>query len=156
MLQERRRSSGPDRRRHPRGGRRVTDVPGRHPRLVIADTYEAALRPCLRYLEVFSFDVAALGSGQSVATEIDLRPPAVILMGKSLKNPSSGELLERAVREHGIPVILFADSVGESEAMEGVDFSAAAAVLVKPFTLSGMLETIRAVLRLQSAGAGVS
>jgi DNA-binding response OmpR family regulator len=150
MVQERRQSPGTDRRRHPRGGRRATDVFGRHPRVVIADTYEPALRPCSLYLEHFNFDVGAVVDGQALAAEIGRRPPAIVLMGASLKNPSSKELLDRAARDRGIPVILFADSLEQSTSPEFAELSGAAAVLVKPFTLGGMLETIRTVLRAQA------
>jgi DNA-binding response OmpR family regulator len=146
MVTDRRHPASSDRRRHPRGGRRTEDVEGRHPRILIADAYEAARRPCARYLEHFAFDVVACGDGEGdgIVREIDERRPAVILMGTNLTNPPATRLLDRAVRTAGIPVILFADTAGQ--ALEG-DLSAASGVLVKPFTLGGMLETVRAVLR---------
>jgi len=152
MPQERRRSSGPDRRSHSRGGRRSGDVEGRHPRVLLADSYEPALRPCTRYLEHFLFDVATLTDGESVVSEIDRLPPAVLLIGTNLTRPSSAVVLDHAAGRH-VPVIVLADSVDDSEAPEKFDLSAASAVLVKPFTLSGMLEAIRGVLRTPAAAS---
>src|SRR5262245_57583066 len=87
--QERRHTPGPDRRRFPRGGRRATDLPGRYPRVIVADSYEAARRPCIRYLDHFSFDVAPATDGQGAIDAIRTQSTAVILMDSHLKDPAS-------------------------------------------------------------------
>jgi len=150
MFENRRHSAGSDRRRHSRGGRRVGDLPGRYPHLIVADSYEAARRPCARYLEHFAFDVTALGDGEgdSIARALEERRPAVLLMGTNLTNPPTNELLALATGKAGVPVILLADS---AEQAPEADLSAAAAVLVKPFTLGGMMDTVRAVIRSTAA-----
>jgi len=138
-----------DRRRAPRGGRRTADLPGRHPRLIVADSYEGALRPCSRYLDHFAFDVAAVSDSQGVLAELNAQRPALILMDTKLRNPSALELITGPAR--GIPVILMEDAIDEPDAPQSIETSNAAAVLVKPFALGTMMETIRAVLRAQSA-----
>lgn len=152
MVEDRRHSAGADRRRHSRGGRRTSDLPGRHPRLVIADSYEGARRPCARYLEHFAFDVTTHGDGEgdAIVREIDAHRPALVLMGTNLTNPSSVELLAYATRKAGIPVILLADTADQAPE---AGISTAAAVLVKPFTLGGMLDVVRTVIRASAAAA---
>jgi DNA-binding response OmpR family regulator len=112
--------------------------------VIVADSYEAVRRPCSRYLEHFAFDVAALAEGDEVARELDRRPPALILMGTNLSNPSTEELLDRAAKKEGIPVILFADSAEQAPPSA---LTSAWAVLVKPFALMTMMDAVRNALR---------
>jgi two-component system catabolic regulation response regulator CreB len=146
MLTERRNAAGSDRRRFPRGGRRQWDEPGKHPRLILADIYEGVLRPCQKYLDHFAFDVSTYTDGQEVLAELDARPPAVLLMGTKLKNPPAREILAEASELRKIPVILIADAIDDPEASEA-EPSHGVSVLVKPFALHSMVETIRSLLR---------
>jgi DNA-binding response OmpR family regulator len=150
MLEERRRAPVSDRRRFPRGGRRTLDQPGHHPRVIIADTYEGVLRPCQRYLDHFAFDVATLMDGGEVLAELDARPPALLMMGTKLRNPSSRELLAEASERRKIPVVLIADAMDDPEVSE-VDLSRGVVVLVKPFSLQSMTAAIRSLLHERPA-----
>jgi DNA-binding response OmpR family regulator len=149
--EERRRQPGPDRRRVPRGGRRATDQPGRHPRVIVADSYDGARRPCIRYLDHFNFDVAAAADGKALLDQVVARSPAVILLDSQLERSSRGLLNETSGLEK-IPVILFVGGVAEASEPDQTAVRAAAS-LVKPFPLAAMLETIRSVLRAQVRAA---
>ena len=146
---ERRHTPGPDRRQFSRGGRRTTDLPGRHPRVIVADSYEAARRPCIRYLDHFNFDVAPATDGQTAIDAIGSQTTAVILMDSHLKDPSSRKRLGAESRTQGIPLILLVDTQSESREPDAAGLQAAA-VLVKPFPLAVMIDTIRGVLRTRS------
>ena len=148
--QERRFTPGPDRRHASRGGRRTTDLPGRHPRIVVADSYEAAQRPCIRYLDHFNFDAAPATDAQAAIEAIRTQSPAVILMDSHLKDPPSRRRLGTESQSQGIPLILLVDSQNEARD-PGMAEVRTAAVLVKPFPLAVMIETIRGVLRARTA-----
>src|SRR5262245_25580041 len=147
--EERRHTLGPDRRRFSRGGRRTSDLPGRHPRVIIADSYEAARRPCIRYLDHFSFDVAPAPDGESAIEAIGTQTTAVILMDSHLKDPSSRRRLASESQTRGIPLILLVDTQSEARDPDMSDLQPAA-VLVKPFPLAVMIDTISGVLRARS------
>jgi len=148
--EQRRAISEPPRRRFLRGGRRSSDLPGRHPRVLVADSYEGARRPCIRYLDYFNFDVAAAADSQALLEEVVAQSPAVILIDSQLEKAARGLLVETTHLQK-IPAILF---VGGAAEASGPDQTAVhvAASLVKPFPLAAMLETIRGVLRAQMRG----
>lgn len=141
-----RRRLGLDRRRVPRGGRRPGDRPGRHPTVLVADSYESARRPCVRYLDLFNFDVVEAGDGEEALAKIVARPPRVILTEWALPAmpvPRLSQWLAQRWRTSGIPVIVIA-STDEPQ----IAGAAVAGVLMKPFPLKDMLEEVRRVLRL--------
>ncbi len=143
---ERRRPDAADRRRWPRGGRRAGDRPGRHPRVLVAESYRPALEPCLRYLELFNFDVRPADDAATLGREISTGPLAIALVGTSLCNAVQDERVRRTWQAGEIPLVLMADTVADAEAFLEGDVRPAA-VLVRPFTLAAMLEAIRSVLR---------
>lgn len=134
-----------DRRRVPRGGRRPTDRPGRHPPVLIADSYEGVRRACARYLGHFNFQVAEATNGEEALGLIGATLPRVILTESTLPMmpaPRLMQWLSQSWRTRDIPIIVLTQ---ESEEHGGPRPSAN--VLVKPFTLSDMLEEVRQVLR---------
>jgi two-component system phosphate regulon response regulator PhoB len=151
VTSERRRDPGSDRRRVPRGGRRANDQPGRYPNLLIADSYDGARSPIARYLDRFGFRVEECSDGDECVAAIDARPPHVILIEDELPKMSAPRMvrwLKEQDRTKGIPVIIMTadfDERGQQPAE-----AESAAVLVKPFALSTMLQEIRRVLREHS------
>ena len=151
-----RRDGTSDRRRVRRGGRRVYDRPGIHPPVLVADAYDGARIPAARYLSRFHFDVAEASDGEQALQRILASPPQVILADWSLPSMPALRLcqwLEQSWRTRNIPVILMVGHCDPTEAPP------VAAVLIKPFPLSTMLEEIRRVLRTTtsqtSGSAGV-
>ena len=146
MIQERRQASVPDRRRFPRGGQRPYDRPGRHPRVIVADSYSGVRRPCVAYLTHFNFLVeeAERSSSLMEAVQAAGEPPAVVIMDCELAD--SAVQLRLLDTPDPVPVILLVDSA-EDALIRTNAVLAPAAVLVKPFALASMLEAIRAVLR---------
>jgi two-component system phosphate regulon response regulator PhoB len=140
-----------ERRSVPRGGRRPGDQPGRHPNLLVADSYEGARIPCVRYLDRFGFRVDQAADGNEALASIATRPPHLILIEDGLPKVSGWRMLRRLKDQpqtRSIPVIVMTsdfDAAGRQASQ--ID---AAGVLVKPFALSTMLQEIRRVLREQS------
>ncbi len=148
---ERRRPSAGDRRRVPRGGRRASDAAGRYPNLLIADSYDGARGPCVRYLDRFGFRVEECTDGDEALAAIEARPPHLILVEDGLPKMSAKGMVRRLKEQphtKAIPVIVMtADFDGRGQQPAQID---AAGVLVKPFALSTMLQEIRRVLREHS------
>jgi CheY-like chemotaxis protein len=134
-----------DRRRVPRGGRREYDQPGRHPAVLVADSYDGARRPFVRYLDRFNFDVAEVTNGEDALKQIVSTPPRVIVTEWQLPSMPADQLclwLSLEPRTRDIPVIVVAADFDARRQMPGV-----AAVLVKPFSLESMLAELRRALR---------
>ena len=148
MIQERRQASVPDRRRFPRGGQRPYDRPGRHPRVIVADSYSGVRRPCVAYLTHFNFLVeeAERSSSLMEAVQAAGEPPAVVIMDCELADSA----VQLRLLETPVPVILLVDSAEDASIRTNAAL-APAAVLVKPFALASMLEAIRTVLRARMA-----
>ena len=146
ILHDRRRASVPDRRRFPRGGQRPGDLPGRHPRVIVADSYSGVRRPCVAYLTHFNFLVEEADRGSSLLDAVlaEGEPPAVVIMDCELAD--SAVQLRLTQTPQPVPVILLVDSAEDASIRTNAAL-APAAVLVKPFALASMLEAIRTVLR---------
>ena len=144
---ERRIEAPTNRRRAPRGGRRASDPPGRHPTLLIAESYAGSRRVCVRYLDHFGFRVEEAGDGIEAMAKIEADLPQAILIEHSLPAMPAVHMsnwLEQQPQTHGIPLIVMTtdfDNGARDAVLRGAN------VLVKPFSLSAMLETIRQVLR---------
>src|SRR5579871_489881 len=98
-----------DRRRVPRGGRRVYDRAGRYPPVLVADNYEGARVPAARYLERYNFEVAEATDGEQVLQRIIAAPPQIILTDWSLPTMPARRLcqwLDQSWRTRHIPVIV--------------------------------------------------
>jgi len=141
--------SGLDRRRVARGGRRASDRPGRHPPILIADSYEGARQACARYLEQFHFDVAEAADGEQALASILESPPQVILTEWNLPSMPAGRLQQLITQRRpdgDIPVIVLATAVEADARLPRVS-----GLLRKPFSLSEMLDEVRRVLRANAA-----
>jgi two-component system phosphate regulon response regulator PhoB len=147
--------STPDRRRVPRGGRRTIDRSGKHPSVLVAESYEGVRRSCARYLDRFNFQVVEAADGEQALTQIASEPPQVILAESNLPAMPVGRLaqwLSQSWRTRQIPVIALAADLDLSDQSSSHDArSLVAGVLVKPFTLRTMLEEIRRVIRVPDA-----
>ena len=131
----------------PRGGRRPTDRPGRHPTLLVAESYAPVRRPFVRYLEHFSFRVTQATNGDELLAALSRVPPHVILAEVALPHMDAQRLsqwLGSSCHARDIPVIVMADSFTEGAAAR---LGNPAGVLVKPFPLSTLLDEVRRVLR---------
>jgi CheY-like chemotaxis protein len=141
--------SGPDRRRAPRGGRRAADRPGKYPQVLVAESYDGVRKSCARYLDRFHFEVAEAADGEQALKQIAAEPPDVILAELNLPSMPASRLaqwLSQSWRTRQIPVIVLAGDLDPADASD--DFrSVVAGVLVKPFTLSAMLDEIRRAIR---------
>jgi len=138
-----------DRRRVPRGGRREYDRAGRYPPVLVADSYEGARRPCVRYLDRFKFDVAEAANGEDALKHIVSVPPRLILTEWTLPTMPADRLcqwLAQGWRTRDIPVIVVAADYDARREMPSV-----AAILIKPFSLETMLTEVRRVLRQSSS-----
>jgi two-component system OmpR family response regulator len=136
-----------DRRRMPRGGRRSADGRRRrHPRVVVADSYEAVRRPFVRYFEFRNFGVSAAADGDELRRLVNVTRPHVIVTELALPRLAAARLtqwLGESVHTRHIPVIVTVDQFGDVRSQIG----AADGVLYKPFSLSTMLEEVRRALR---------
>jgi DNA-binding response OmpR family regulator len=139
----------------PRGGRRTADRPGKHPPVLVAESYEAVRTSCARYLDRFNFRVAQAADGEQALSQITAEPPQVILAELNLPAMPVWLLarwLSQSWRTQQIPVIVLADDLDATEPSATQDVrSLVAGVLVKPFTLRTMLDEVRRVIPVQDA-----
>jgi len=129
----------------PRGGRREYDRSGRYPPVLVADSYEGARRPCVRYLDRFHFDVAEATNGEDALKQIVSTTPRLIITEWTLPTMPADRLcqwLAQGWRTRDIPVIGVAADYDARRQMPSV-----ASILVKPFSLETMLTEVRRVLR---------
>jgi CheY-like chemotaxis protein len=132
----------------------LTDRPGRHPIVLIADSYAGARVPCARYLHRFGFNVHEAADGEQALKSINKTPPHLILIELGLPVLSAGRLtrwLAQNYRARHIPVIVLTGDVGAD--LEDEPPATAAGTLIKPFQLPNMLEEIRRVIRVHGYGA---
>jgi DNA-binding response OmpR family regulator len=139
-----RRGSGLDRRRVPRGGRRLHDLPGKHPPVLVADTDEAVRRALVRYLELFGFRVTqAARVDESKSTGEGLEPDVIV-------TELTSATAARLTSPHRVPTIVtVTDDLHKAPRH-------AAAMLVKPFPLQTLLDELRRVLREPMAPASTA
>jgi len=119
-----------DRRSVPRGGRRAGDEPGRYPPILVADPHLAVRETVSRYLAMHHFETA--------------RPQLILIdwdLASTPTPPPLAWLLESRRTRH-IPLIVMVGGYDVSTIIPPV-----AGILVKPFSLSWMLDEIRRVLR---------
>jgi DNA-binding response OmpR family regulator len=141
-----------DRRRVPRGGRRTIDRPGRHPPVLVAESYDGVRKSCARYLERFNFQVVEAADGEQALRQIAADPPQVILAELNLPAMPAWRLsqwLLQSWRTRQIPVIvLTSDLEAADKVISQNQPSLVAGILVKPFTLRTMLEAVRRVIHV--------
>jgi CheY-like chemotaxis protein len=134
-----------DRRRVPRGGRRDCDRAGRHPRVLVAESYDGVRQACVRYLERLHFDVAQAADGEEALARILEEPPRLILSEWNLPTMPAARLKQWLTqgRVGDIPVIVLASTVEIDEELPRV-----AGILRKPFSLVDMMLEVRRALRV--------
>jgi DNA-binding response OmpR family regulator len=136
-----------DRRKAPRGGRRATDRPGRHPQVLIADSYEGARIPCAKYLDRLGFSVLEAGDGHKALAHIDARLPHVIVIENGLPDAPVAQVARRLHGPRAVPLIVTTSDLDVVE--DTVTGLPHVAVLEKPFSMSMMVAEIRRLLRAQ-------
>jgi CheY-like chemotaxis protein len=140
-----------DRRHVPRGGRRPKDRPGKHPSILVADSYDGVRKSCARYLDRFHFQVFEAADGEQALTQISSEPPQVVLAELNLPYMPARRLanwLAQSWRTRQIPVIVLSSDFDAADSPVPPDFrNLVAGVLVKPFSLRAMLDEIRRVIR---------
>ena len=122
----------------PRGGRRPTDIPGRYPPVLVADSDASARRPCVRYLNLFGFQVEEAADGEEALAAVRAYRPHIVVIEARL--PRGAELTPRLATEFHVPFIV---TITDDAAPIPPE---AFAVLLKPFPLTTMLEEVRKVL----------
>jgi len=135
-----------DRRRIPRGGRREGDAPGRFPNILVADSYDGARIPCVKYLDRLGFCVDQAVSGREMLDKLAGAVPHLVLVESGLPFASVPEIVDRLNKTtQGVPIIVMTSDLGS--AADRVSGHPQVTVLEKPFALSTMLEEIRRLLR---------
>lgn len=138
-----------DRRRMPRGGRRAGDRPGRHPTLVVADAYDGIRQPCVKYLDLFNFQVEEATDAEQLLATVQQSAPAAILVEPRLPRLSLRDLADRLAadaRTRATAIILMSDDHDEESVK---DLPAPVRRLVKPFRMTEMLQEIRGALAVK-------
>jgi DNA-binding NtrC family response regulator len=139
---------GRDRRLVARGGRRVADLSGRYPHVLVADNEESVRRPCARYLTLFGFHVEEAASGDEAVAAWHIVRPDIVVTDARLQRGS--DLPPRLASESGVPFIV---TVTDDHAPVP---PGASAVLLKPFSLDTMLEEVRRALAHRQSGIGIA
>lgn len=126
----------------PRGGRREYDRDGRHPTVLVADSYEDARSPIARYLDRCHFDVVEATSAAEAADLIARRRPHALLSG--LQGVDASRLYATLSGDPAIvPKIVIVMLSGGDESIP----AQATGVLAKPFSLRPMVDELRRGLR---------
>jgi DNA-binding response OmpR family regulator len=120
----------------------------------VADSYEGARVPCVRYLDHFGFRVEQAADGKEALSILETLQPHVVLAEMTLPNVSAAgicEWLDREPRTRSVPVIVLQSDFDTDQVVERP--ARATAVLVKPFPLSTMLQQVRLALRANPPAA---
>jgi len=132
----------PDRRRAARGGRRESDRPGRHPVILLADSYEDARSPVARYLDRFGFDVREATTADEAVAALDRDQPEVLVSG--LRGADAAVLFDAlSARGPGTPRVIMVLLSANDDPVPAV----ATGVMSKPFSLRPMLDELRREIR---------
>ncbi len=138
-----------DRRQVPRGGRRATDQPGRHPQILIADSYDGARIPCVKYLNRLGFGILEAGDGHKAMAHIAARLADVIVIEHRLPHAPVAQVASGLRGSPAVPIIVTTSHLDiVEETVTGLPY---VAVLEKPFSMSMMLSEIRRLLRARAA-----
>jgi DNA-binding response OmpR family regulator len=135
-----------DRRRATRGGRRDSDRPGRHPIVLVADSYEDARAPVARYLDRFGFDVREATSADEAVLALERHRPDVVLSGLRGRQ-SDAFFTALAATGVGGPLVVMVLLSAAGDQVPAL----ATGVMTKPFSLRLLLEELRREIR--AAGA---
>ncbi|MGH9140748.1 MAG: hypothetical protein ACRD2I_06360 [Vicinamibacterales bacterium] len=131
-----------DRRSVTRGGRRPWDRAGRHPIVLIADSYAPARTPCASYLDHHGFLAIEAASTDEALTKLHGVSPHAIVSG--LDDDDARRFYERLSRDAAwskVPIVVMAADCDMP--MPPVS----ATILAKPFRLHALLRQLREVFR---------
>jgi DNA-binding response OmpR family regulator len=106
--------------------------------VLVADSDASARRPCVRYLNLFGFQVQEAANGEEAIAAVRAYRPHVVVAEATL--PRGAELAPRLATEFHVPFIVTITDDGAPVPPE------AFAVLLKPFPLETLLEEVRNVL----------
>jgi DNA-binding response OmpR family regulator len=146
-LPEQRRQRSPDRRHVARGGRREGDRPGRHPTILIADSYSEVRELFATYLDRFGFHIERAANGAEVVSALQRASPRLILMEPGLPALTAFDLEKRLAAEQSsaaVPIILLVGDLSDPEV--GASAFRPAGLLHKPFQLTALIAEVRRVL----------
>jgi DNA-binding NtrC family response regulator len=106
------RHRGPERRRQPRGGRRVDDKRGRAPLVLVADEDAHSREMCEAILAKLNFAVAPVDSIEKAASVLDtLHPDVIVAHGHDVS------ALQRAAWPSGVAFVTVTDEMRDPEAL---------------------------------------
>jgi hypothetical protein len=106
------RHRGPERRRQPRGGRRVSDNRGLAPLVLVADEDAHSREMCEAILAKLNFAVAPVDSIEKAASVVEtLRPDVVVAHGHDVS------ALRRAAWPSGVAFVNVTDDMRDPEAL---------------------------------------
>jgi len=106
------RHRAPERRRQPRGGRRVGDKRGLAPLVLVADEDAHSLEMCETILAKLNFAVAPVDSIEKAASVVDtLHPDVVVAHGHDLS------ALQRAAWPSGVAFVTVTDDMRDPDAL---------------------------------------
>ena len=131
-----------DRRSVTRGGRRPWDRAGRHPIVLIADSYAPARTPCAIYLDRHGFLAIEAGSTDEALTKLQGVSPHAIVSG--LDDDDARRFYEQLSSDKAwsrIPIVVMAADWDVPMPQ------ACATILAKPFRLHTLLQQLREVFR---------
>jgi hypothetical protein len=103
---------GPDRRKHPRGGRRAEDRPGFAPLILVADEEASSRDMCEAILAKLHFAVAPVDSIDKALSIIGtLRPDVIVVHARDTA------ALERAAWPTGVPFVNVTEGMRNPDAL---------------------------------------
>src|SRR5262245_44360318 len=103
---------GPDRRRQPRGGRRVGDKRGLSPLVLVADEDAHSREMCETILAKLNFAVAPIDSIEKAASVVEtLHPDVVVAHGHDVS------ALQRAAWPSGVAFVTVTDDLRDPDAL---------------------------------------
>ena len=118
--------------------------------MLVADSYDGARIPCVKYLGRLGFGVLEAGGGHQALAHINAMTADVVLLESGLPNASVEHVVRRlSERPTAVPLIVMAGALDALE--DTVARMPLVAVLEKPFSLTTMLEEIRRLIRAQPA-----
>ena len=103
-------------------------------------------RQVRRILEVHGYEVQEASNGDAALALIERDPPALVLCDVTMPGMDGTEVV-RAIRERGsrVPIVLFS-GYADFPLEQRLEPDAYEAFLAKPFTIEGLMNTIKKVL----------
>ncbi|MEZ5126169.1 MAG: response regulator transcription factor [Thermoleophilia bacterium] len=98
------------------------------------------------YLRRAGYDVRIVGDGRAALTEVDRRPPDLIVLDLMLPDVDGHEVTRRIRADSNIPIIMLTARKSEVDRIAGLEMGADDYV-TKPFSAQELVSRVRAVLR---------